>query len=58
MPSYEGQRTYAPRHQAGHMNATDQTVHRKKVLAMRPSTYFSQALTTERSKAPVNGRRR
>jgi hypothetical protein len=30
MPSYEGQRTYAPRHQAGHMTATDQTVQREK----------------------------
>jgi hypothetical protein len=27
---HQGQRTYAPRHQAGHMTATDQTVQRKK----------------------------
>jgi hypothetical protein len=29
-PSYEGQRTCAPRHQAGHMTAADQTVQREK----------------------------
>jgi hypothetical protein len=27
---HQGQRTYALRHQAGHMTATDQTVQRKK----------------------------
>src|ERR1700732_5492926 len=27
---HQGQRTYAPRHQAGHMTAADQTVQRKK----------------------------
>ena len=46
---HQGQRTYTPRHQAGHMTAADQTVQREKVLAMRPSTYVSQALTPDRS---------
>ncbi len=27
---HQGQRTYAPRHQAGHMTAADQTVQREK----------------------------
>ena len=45
---HQGQRTYAPRHQAGHMTTADQTVQReKKVLAMRPSTYVSQVLTLD-----------
>ena len=45
---HQGQRTYAPRHQAGHMTAADQTVQRKKKeLAMRMSTYVSQALTLD-----------
>ena len=37
---HQGQRTYAPHQQAGHMTAADQIVRTvKKVLATRPSTY-------------------
>jgi hypothetical protein len=42
-----GQRTYAPRHQAGHMTAADQTVQREKSACHEAVHLFSQALTPD-----------
>jgi hypothetical protein len=49
---HQGQRTYAPRRRAGNMTAATKPFSTKKVLAMRPSAYFSQALTPDTSDSP------